>query len=285
MKKTVCLLLTVACCSFLNAQKDSSLVVAHYTLKHIMDTTQPENPVTNRMALYLGNNLSWYTYERTASVTSLGPVAVRNVPAGTISAGTVSAGASLPTNIPSNFVYNNSYIKDRDASQLIYLTMPVPGDKLFAVSENLPAINWSIASDTKEIQGISCQKATGRFKGRDYTVWFSSQIPYSNGPWKLGGLPGLILEAYDTNKEVVFTLTELETSPAKPTLFEISATAVKTNPKEYVKFKEAMEKDRNASRGASSAGGMIVVSGVAISSDGKPLMPRQNNNPIEKPEN
>lgn len=278
MKKILYFLLITAFCSDLSAQKDSSLLVAHYTLKHIMDTTQPENPVTNRMALYLGNNLSWYTYDRSTSVSSLGPVMVGN-----ISASTIPAGTSMPMSIPSNYLYSNSYMKDRDASKLIYLVMPAPSDKLFAVSENLPEINWTIASDTKDIQGISCQKATGRFKGRDYTAWFSSQIPYSNGPWKLGGLPGLILEAYDTNKEVVFTLTQLETAPAKPTSFEISETAVKTNPKEYAKFKEALDRDRNATKGAS--GGMITVSGVMIGPDGKAVKPRQNNNPIEKPEN
>jgi GLPGLI family protein len=281
MKKTLCLLLVSAFCSALVAQKDSSLVVAHYTLTHMMDTTQPENPVTNRMALYLGNNLSWYTYDRSASVTSLGPV----VSVGNVVATGAPRSNSMPMGIQENYLYNNSYMKDRDASQLIYLIMPAGSDKLFAVSENLPVINWNIGSDTKEILGISCQKATGRFKGRDYTVWFSSQIPYSNGPWKLGGLPGLILEAYDTKKEVAFTLTELESSPAKLTSFGISETAVKTNPKEYAKFREAMEKDRNASKGAASSGGMIVVSGTMLTADGKPVKPRQNNNPIEKPEN
>jgi GLPGLI family protein len=281
MKKTLCFLLVSAFCSALFAQKDSSLVVAHYTLTHMMDTTQPENPVNNRMVLYLGNNLSWYTYDRSASVSSLGPV----VSVGNVVATGVPRASSMSMGMQENYMYNNSYMKDRDASQLIYLIMPAGSDKLFAVSENLPVINWNIGSDTKEILGISCQKATGRFKGRDYTVWFSSQIPYSNGPWKLGGLPGLILEAYDTKKEVVFTLTELESSPAKLTSFGISETAVKTNPKEYAKFREAMEKDRNASKGAASSGGMIVVSGTMIAADGKPVKPRQNNNPIEKPEN
>jgi GLPGLI family protein len=280
MKKTLCFLLISVLCSALSAQKDSSLIVVHYTLTHLMDTTQPENPVTNKMALYLGNNLSWYTYDRTAAVTNLGsPVAVGNIVATTVPRGT-----SMPMSIPENYLYSNSYMKDRDASQLIYLIMPALSDKLFAVSENLPAINWNIASDTKDILGISCQKATGRFKGRDYTVWFSSQIPYSNGPWKLGGLPGLILEAYDTKKEVVFTLNELETTPAKVTSFGISETAVKTNPKEYAKFREAMERDRNASKGAASGGNMIV-SGTMLAADGRLVKPRQNNNPIEKPEN
>lgn len=63
-------------------------------------------------------------------------------------------------------------------------------------------IPWNIKEETKMIGVYKVQKATARFKGRDYTAWFTSQIPLPYGPWKLVGLPGLILEAYDTNKEI-----------------------------------------------------------------------------------
>jgi GLPGLI family protein len=51
---------------------------------------------------------------------------------------------------------------------------------------------------------LSVQKARGHFRGRDYTAWFAPSIPLAGGPWKLGGLPGLILEAYDDERLVVF---------------------------------------------------------------------------------
>jgi GLPGLI family protein len=35
------------------------------------------------------------------------------------------------------------------------------------------------------------------FKGRGYTAWYAPSITNMEGPWKLGGLPGMILEAYD----------------------------------------------------------------------------------------
>ena len=38
--------------------------------------------------------------------------------------------------------------------------------------------------------------ATTHFRGRDWKVWFSEEIPLPLGPWKLGGLPGLILAAH-----------------------------------------------------------------------------------------
>jgi len=49
-----------------------------------------------------------------------------------------------------------------------------------------------------------CQKAEGDFRGRHYIAWFSNKILIPDGPWKLCGLPGLILEAYDEKKTVYF---------------------------------------------------------------------------------
>ncbi|MFT4031194.1 MAG: GLPGLI family protein [Siphonobacter sp.] len=62
----------------------------------------------------------------------------------------------------------------------------------------------------KKIGSFPTQKATARFRGRNYTAWFCSEIPISDGPWKLNGLPGLILEAYDDTGEVKFIFKDIE---------------------------------------------------------------------------
>jgi hypothetical protein len=49
-----------------------------------------------------------------------------------------------------------------------------------------------------------CQKATATFKGRNYEAWFTQSIPFSDGPYKFSGLPGLILEIRDTQGHYVF---------------------------------------------------------------------------------
>ena len=54
--------------------------------------------------------------------------------------------------------------------------------------------SWTLTDEHKDVLGYSCQKATARFRGRDYTAWVATDIPISNGPWLLGGAPGLILE-------------------------------------------------------------------------------------------
>jgi GLPGLI family protein len=80
----------------------------------------------------------------------------------------------------------------------------------YLIEEEIPMINWAILPDTKDIKGLSCQKATARFRGRNYTAWFCNQLPFNNGPWKLGGLPGLIIEAADDRNEVVFNFAGYE---------------------------------------------------------------------------
>ncbi len=151
----------------------------------------------------------------------------------------------------------------------------------------MPVIEWNITQETKEIMGLQCQKAVGDFKGRTYEAWFSSQLPYSNGPWKLGGLPGLIIEASDTKKEVIFKLTSFENADGAQPAIEVPSSALKTTPKEYKDYQDALQRDRDAAitnNSAAANGGRIVVSGRSsgVGPDGKPIKPRQFNNPIEK---
>lgn len=87
--------------------------------------------------------------------------------------------------------------------------------KIFTNRERLPSkpvividtmmiINWKIDSIAeKKIENFNCKKAIGEFRGRAYEVWFTEDIPISFGPWKLWGLPGLIVEAKDLNSDII----------------------------------------------------------------------------------
>ena len=79
--------------------------------------------------------------------------------------------------------------------------------KNYQYSEPFVNFNWAIHEDTLTICGYMCQKATCDFRGRTYTAWFSTEIPVNEGPWKFGGLPGLILKIYDKDKKFVFECT------------------------------------------------------------------------------
>ncbi len=63
---------------------------------------------------------------------------------------------------------------------------------------------WEITDDTKTILGYECNKAVTDFRGRRWVAWFTPEIPVQEGPWKLCGLPGLILEAYDSDRDYQF---------------------------------------------------------------------------------
>ncbi len=69
------------------------------------------------------------------------------------------------------------------------------------VNDDWVNLNWEIKNQTKEINNFKCQKAVTKFRGRNYIAWFTTEIPLRYGPWKLYGLPGLILEAYDSKNE------------------------------------------------------------------------------------
>jgi GLPGLI family protein len=70
--------------------------------------------------------------------------------------------------------------------------------KNYLVQDTTPKFNWNITSEEKKIEGFNCNKATVDFRGRKYIAWFTTALPDSFGPWKFNGLPGLILEVYDT---------------------------------------------------------------------------------------
>ena len=75
---------------------------------------------------------------------------------------------------------------------------------------------WIIQQDSdKQIAGYPCQLGYCHFRGRTWKAWFTTDIPVSNGPWKLAGLPGLILEAYDSAYHYHYTLTEIRNKRAR----------------------------------------------------------------------
>lgn len=76
-------------------------------------------------------------------------------------------------------------------------------DKSFFVRDS-KNISWKITEEKKDIGSFMCIKAETTFRGRKFIAWFTPEIPIPSGPWKLEGLPGLILEAYSEDYKVNF---------------------------------------------------------------------------------
>ena len=74
-------------------------------------------------------------------------------------------------------------------------------------NEATPDIAWTLSEDTVTVSGYLCQQATATFRGVEWHVCYTEEIPSSAGPWRLRGLPGLIVEA--KSKAHTFRLVEL----------------------------------------------------------------------------
>ena len=97
----------------------------------------------------------------------------------------------------SEYEYSDLFISNGKLTE--YATMPMWLGKYNAYyTEPYPLQQWKMGAETQTILGHRCQKATCRFRGRDFVAWFAADVPIKGGPWKFGGLPGCILKVYDT---------------------------------------------------------------------------------------
>ncbi len=81
---------------------------------------------------------------------------------------------------------------------------------------------WNIIQDTlKKIGDYNCLLAKGVSYGRNYYAWFTPSLPINAGPYKLRGLPGLILETSSEDGKVKFTFKKLDTSKESGTYISV----------------------------------------------------------------
>jgi GLPGLI family protein len=93
----------------------------------------------------------------------------------------------------STFNFSKSYYKDPLRNQVIYYREQKGLERPKLIKDQY-AINWTLTDDYSYVLGYRCQKATCKFRGRSFEAFFTSEIPYNDGPYKFDGLPGLILK-------------------------------------------------------------------------------------------
>lgn len=75
----------------------------------------------------------------------------------------------------------------------------------FVYPDSVPSLEWNFSyEETYSIMGYDCRKAAAEFAGRNYTAWFTPEIPLPFGPYKFGGLPGLILKLEDSERQYIW---------------------------------------------------------------------------------
>lgn len=264
MKKQVLLnIISLAVFFTAAAQKpDTARILIHYKFIHVQDTTDRDHPYLENRVLYIGKNASAYwnydgivmdeqfkkAWSAAAAASPDGNVRINR--------------SGVPGAANQNFQYPNE--------QKMLTRENVFGNN-YVVESAIPVINWKISNDTASFGGLHCQKATGHFKGRDYIAWFCADLPMHTGPWKLSGLPGVIVDAHDTRNEVIFKFDGIEkavftqsapiggaNTPEKdlppilrglnynPNLITPPANSIATTEKEFDKLKKAVEKNPQA---------------------------------------
>ncbi|MDG4950454.1 GLPGLI family protein [Weeksellaceae bacterium KMM 9724] len=151
-------------------------------------------------------------------------------------------------------------------------------------------LNWNITGDKKQILDYACQKATLHFGGRQWTAYFTQEIPFSDGPYKFHGLPGLILEIYSEDGDYSFSAKGIQTLKTE----FIAPKSLKMRKASLDKYKEKLaEKPSIAFVNKMQSSGLTG----SVSYNGKPISNSQvantydkevkewmknHNNPIEK---
>ena len=75
------------------------------------------------------------------------------------------------------------------------------------IAENF---SWKVLSEKRKIGAFDCQRAETEYGGRKWIAWFTTEIPFQDGPYVFQGLPGLILEIKDENNNFLFTLNQIK---------------------------------------------------------------------------
>jgi len=65
---------------------------------------------------------------------------------------------------------------------------------------------WKILGDKAKIGEYNAQKATTTYGGRNWVAWFTTDVPFQDGPYKFKGLPGLIVKVEDDAKNYSWEL-------------------------------------------------------------------------------
>ncbi|KQT24342.1 hypothetical protein ASG22_10040 [Chryseobacterium sp. Leaf405] len=115
------------------------------------------------------------------------------------------------------------------------------GRDVYTYEEDRP-ITWKITSETTKIGDYKVQKAETDFGGRKWTAWFTTDLPYQDGPYKFNGLPGLIVKAEDDKGEYSFDLMKNYKIADFPTMNQFGNT-IKVKRGDYLKQQKKYQED------------------------------------------
>lgn len=282
-KLFICAVLTLLGGFLFGQETVKSSAKIYYAFTHIDDTTQPDNPYTEDIVVLLSPEVS---LQKSATMDG-----VRSAVNDMIYNPKPNAAGLYVFDTPKIFKDASAFefYMHRGLQKLFLINNLY--DTFYTIEQPFPIIDWELKQEQREIAGYACQKAIGSFKGRIYEAWFTVEIPFEFGPWKLHGLPGLILEATDSKREVSWTFTDFELlDEQRKDLINSPKQGVKTTLQKFNSLFDAVKKNPDAARKAAalaSPTGRIMMNNMYVTWFSVGLYKKENskdkkiNNPLE----
>lgn len=199
---------------------DSASIRITYLLVFVPDSSKMNEKLNDRKILLIGNTVQHFFSYYSRLIDSV------------VTANSKKGGNSRLPKLPEkvcaewyNIYTNYPSKKQTTVENISNLSMYVFNEDLADFPE------WNITGETLTIFNYLCHKATCYYHGRVWEAWFTLDIPFNAGPWKLRGLPGLILKVNDEQYHYVFECTGIEKlkHPVPILLYEGAVKAV-SNP-------------------------------------------------------
>ncbi len=167
-----------------------------YNLRILPDTLQPKNSIQENVSLLIKGNKSLFKSTKKAIRDSVAMSIGKKSFESPIDGKVILDMRSVPgVNFKSEVFLDNG-------KQTVYKEL-LKNKFAYSLEDD---IVWKIEGETKIIATYLCKKAIGRYKNRNYIAWFSEQVAIPDGPYVFKGLPGLIMEVYDKNSYMNFSM-------------------------------------------------------------------------------
>jgi len=204
--KTLLIISSLIFSSTLILGQDYQYVISYdYTFQR--DSTDINSVYTQKMLLFYSPTKSLFTSESRYKRDSilLNANGRRSAVNGNVSV-KVSDAPSLLRNLPLDWAF---FQIEKNFQDSLFYYHEIRGVK-FKCQYNGTAIRYQLARQDSSIAGYKCSKATASLGGRNFVLWYSKEIPITDGPYKFARLPGLVLLAYDTEEEHIFSMLSIE---------------------------------------------------------------------------
>jgi GLPGLI family protein len=117
-------------------------------------------------------------------------------------------------------------------------------DRRQVVEEKMDSFQWEFTQDTDTILNYICRKATSEFRGRKYEAWFTTELHFRAAPWKVHGLPGVVLKLQIDKDYYVLEAKHLSITDSEEEIKTPFKHIHYSNWKEYLKGYAELQKER-----------------------------------------